>query len=82
VLANKADFLALQGNTFASAVAYLEAEKNGGTNPSYLLKAGQLLVLCSQLNEAVTTFEKLKDRYYGTKEALLGSIDGLNAYIN
>jgi len=75
VLANKADFLALQGNTFASAVAYLEAEKNGGTNPSYLLKAGQLLVLCSQLNEAVTTFEKLKDRYYGTKEALLGSID-------
>ncbi|HOQ33459.1 MAG TPA: tetratricopeptide repeat protein [Candidatus Hydrogenedens sp.] len=75
VLANKADFLALQGNSYASAIAYLEAEKNGGTNPSYLLKAGQLLMINSQLEEAIKAFEELKERYYGTKEALKGTIE-------
>lgn len=75
VLANKADFLALQGNSYASAIAYLEAEKNGGTNPSYLLKAGQLLMINSQLEEAIKAFEELKERYYGTKEALRGTIE-------
>jgi len=67
--------LALQGNSYASAIAYLEAEKNGGVNPSYLLKAGQLLVISNQLEEAVKAFEELKDRYYGTKEALKGNIE-------
>lgn len=75
VLANKADFLALQGNSYASAIAYLEAEKNGGTNPSYLLKAGQLLMINSQFEEAIKAFEELKERYYGTKEALKGTIE-------
>lgn len=75
ILANKADFLALQGNSYASAIAYLDAEKNGGTNPSYLLKAGQLLILSSQLEEAIKVFKELKDRYYGTKEALKGNIE-------
>ncbi|MGC9053340.1 MAG: tetratricopeptide repeat protein, partial [Candidatus Hydrogenedens sp.] len=75
VLANKADFLALQGNSYASAIAYLEAEKNGGIKPSYLLKAGQLLMINSQLEEAIKAFDELKNRYYGTKEALKGSIE-------
>ncbi len=74
VWANKADFLALQGNSYASAIAYLEAEKNGGINSSYLLKAGQLLAISNQLEEAVKVFEELKDRYYGTKDALKGNI--------
>ncbi len=75
VLANKAEFLALQGNSYASAIAYLEAEKNGAENPSYLLKAGQLLALNSQFEEAIKVFEELKDRYYGTKESLKGNIE-------
>jgi len=75
VLANKAEFLAMEGNSYASAISYLEAEKNGGMNPSYLLKAGQLLAISSQYEEAIKVFEELKDRYYGTKEALKGNIE-------
>lgn len=75
VIANKAEFFALQGNSYASAIAYLEAENKGGKNPQYLLRAGRYLLVSKEYEEALKAFEELKKRYYGTKETLWGNIE-------
>ncbi|MCX8065816.1 MAG: tetratricopeptide repeat protein [Candidatus Hydrogenedentes bacterium] len=82
VIANKADFLALRGNSYASAIAYLEAEAKGGKNPQYLLRAGKYLNASKEYDEAIKVFDELKKRYYGTKEALWGNIEKVKCLIS
>lgn len=82
VIANKAEFFALNGNSYASAIAYLEAVAKGGKNPEYLLKAGRLLLISKEYEEAIKVFDELKKRYFGSKEALWGNIEKVKCLIN
>lgn len=83
VLRNAGEFLGLTGNAFGAANALLAAEDAGMGNPELLLAAGRYFRVAGLPAEARHTFERLRDTYPRTAQALQGNVEAAElAYAN
>jgi len=76
VLKNKGVFLGLEGDAFGAAAALISADDAGANDPAALLTAARYYRTLGALDTARETFDRVRQKYAGTPEALTGGIEG------
>ncbi len=75
VLRNDGELQGLDGNPLAAALAFVAADDAGAADPNLLLNAARYYRAALMPGDAIHTYERLKNHYGGSPEALNGGIE-------